>query len=104
LISAVHRTVQLDLPVVLVGAGLPQLPGLTGSAKSYAERLFRFPQIGTLAPAEARDVLELPVLDAGVTYQAGARPDPRAHPGLPVLPPGAGLRGLERRDPVADRP
>lgn len=68
LISAIHRTVQLDLPVVLVGAGLPQLPGLTGSAKSYAERLFRFPQIGSLAPEEAREVLELPVLDAGVKY------------------------------------
>jgi hypothetical protein len=68
LISAIHRTVQLDLPVVLVGAGLPQLPGLTGSAKSYAERLFRFPHIGSLAAGEARDVLKLPVLDAGVKY------------------------------------
>jgi hypothetical protein len=68
LISAIHRTVQLDLPVVLVGAGLPQLPGLTGSAKSYAERLFRFPHIGSLAAGEARDVLKLPVLDAGVEY------------------------------------
>lgn len=68
LISAVHRTVQLNLPIVLVGAGLPTLPGLTGSAKSYAERLFRFPQIGFLGPQEARDVLKLPVLDAGVEY------------------------------------
>ncbi len=70
LISALHRTVQLNLPVVLVGAGLPQLPGLTGSAKSYAERLFRFPQIGSLGAEEARDVLKLSlsVLDAGVTY------------------------------------
>lgn len=68
LISAIHRTVQLNLPVVLVGAGLPQLPGLTGSAKSYAERLFRFPHIGSLSADEARDVLKLPVLDAGVKY------------------------------------
>lgn len=68
LISATHRTVQLDLPVVLVGAGLPQLPGLTGSAKSYAERLFRFPRIGSLADAEARDVLTLPALDQGVKF------------------------------------
>ena len=44
IISAVHRTVQLSLPVLLVGAGLPQLPGLAGSAKSYAERLFDFPE------------------------------------------------------------
>lgn len=68
LITAIHRTVQLNLPIVLVGAGLPTLPGLTGSAKSYAERLFRFPQIGSLAAREARDVLQLPVLDAGVKY------------------------------------
>ncbi len=72
LIAAIHRTVQLNLPMVLVGAGLPQLPGLTGSAKSYAERLFRFPQIGSLADVEARDVLKLPVLDAGVKYTRDA--------------------------------
>lgn len=68
LISAVHRTVQLDLPIVLVGAGLPQLPGLTGEAKSYAERLFEFPQVGSLAAAEARAVLQLPVAEQGVTF------------------------------------
>lgn len=68
LISAIHRTVQLDLPVVLVGAGLPQLPGLTGSAKSYAERLFEFPQIGSLDANEARDVLKLPVKEQGVWF------------------------------------
>lgn len=72
LISAIHRTVQLNLPVVLVGAGLPTLPGLTGSAKSYAERLFRFPQIGSLGAQEARDVLKLPVRDAGVRYTRDA--------------------------------
>ena len=68
LISAIHRTVQLDLPVVLVGAGLPQLPGLTGNAKSYAERLFEFPQIGSLDASEARDVLSLPVKEQGVEF------------------------------------
>jgi hypothetical protein len=68
LISAIHRTVQLNLPVVLVGAGLPQLPGLTGNAKSYAERLFEFPQIGSLVAGQARDVLKLPVLEQGVKF------------------------------------
>ncbi|MEJ7893061.1 MAG: ATP-binding protein [Solirubrobacteraceae bacterium] len=72
LITAIHRTVQLNLPVVLVGAGLPQLPGLTGSAKTYAERLFRFPRIDSLGPKEARAVLELPVLEAGVKYTRDA--------------------------------
>ena len=66
LITALHRTAQRRLPVVLVGAGLPQLRGRMGQAKSYAERLFDFPEIGALAepaakiairkPAEAQDV------------------------------------------------
>lgn len=72
LISAIHRTVQLNLPVVLVGAGLPQLPGLTGNAKSYAERLFEFPRIDSLRDTEARDVLRLPAREQGVEFEAAA--------------------------------
>jgi AAA ATPase-like protein len=72
LISAIHRTVQLNLPVILVGAGLPQLPGLAGNAKSYAERLFEFPQIGSLNSADARAVLEIPAGDQGVAFEADA--------------------------------
>jgi hypothetical protein len=65
LITAIHRTTQLDLPVVLVGAGLPQLPGLAGDAKSYAERLFNFPEIGSLALPDAKAALSIPAHDAG---------------------------------------
>ena len=72
LISAIHRTVQLNLPVVLVGAGLPQLPGLTGNAKSYAERLFEFPQIDSLDDDHARDVLRLPVAEQDVAFTEDA--------------------------------
>jgi hypothetical protein len=72
LISAIHRTVQLDLPVVLVGAGLPQLPGLTGNAKSYAERLFEFPRIDSLGRDAARDVLRLPVAEQNVEFAPDA--------------------------------
>ena len=72
LISAIHRTVQLNLPVVLVGAGLPQLPGLTGNAKSYAERLFEFPRIDSLDDGHARDVLRLPVAEQNVAFTTGA--------------------------------
>lgn len=68
LITAVHRTTQLDLPVVLVGAGLPTLPGLAGDAKSYAERLFDFPMIGSLAPGEARDALSIPAHELGASF------------------------------------
>ncbi len=72
LISAVHRTTQLSLPVVLVGAGLPQLPGLAGEAKSYAERLFDFPMIGSLSEDDARAALAIPAHDRGVDYTDAA--------------------------------
>nr|WP_297461451.1 hypothetical protein [Ferrovum sp.] len=54
LITALHRCAQRSLPIVLVGAGLPQLRGQMGKAKSYAERLFDFPQIGPLDPESSR--------------------------------------------------
>jgi AAA ATPase domain len=72
LITAVHRTTQQDLPVVLVGAGLPQLPGLAGDAKSYAERLFEFPDIGPLAGADARAVITVPAEDHGIRFTESA--------------------------------
>jgi len=66
LITAIHRTTQLGLPIVLIGAGLPQLPGIAGDAKSYAERLFDFPMIGSLDPDQARDALSIPAQEQGV--------------------------------------
>lgn len=68
LITALHRTAQRKLPVVLLGAGLPQLRGQMGRAKSYAERLFDFPEIGPLAPPEARSALVKPAADLGVAF------------------------------------
>lgn len=72
LIAAVHRTMQLSLPVVLVGAGLPILPALAGDAKSYAERLFEFPLIGSLGPAEARAALAIPADVLGSSFTEDA--------------------------------
>lgn len=66
LITALHRTVQRRLPVVLVGAGLPQLRGRTGRAKSYAERLFDFTEVGALSPVAARVAIAKPAEDEGV--------------------------------------
>ena len=63
LVTSLHRTAQRNLPVVLVGAGLPQLPGKMGRAKSYAERLFDFPQIGALPPEAARRAISKPAQD-----------------------------------------
>ena len=79
LIMAVHRTTQLQLPLVLVGAGLPQLPGLAGNAKSYAERLFTFPEIGPLAPAEAQLAVANPADEAGVSIEPKAVASILAH-------------------------
>lgn len=66
LITALHRTAQRRLPVVLVGAGLPQLRGRMGRAKSYAERMFDFPEIGPLPPEAAKLAIEKPAKDQGV--------------------------------------
>jgi hypothetical protein len=72
LITAIHRTTQLDLPVVLAGAGLPQLPALAGTAKSYAERLFEFPRIGSLGGDDARAALRIPAQHEGADLTDGA--------------------------------
>ncbi len=66
LITALHRTAQRRLPVIMVGAGLPQLRGRTGRAKSYAERLFDFPEIGPLPPVAARLAIVKPANNEGV--------------------------------------
>ena len=72
LITALHRTSQRRLPVVLVGAGLPQLRGRMGKAKSYAERLFGFPGVGPLSPEAARIAIVKPLNDQGVAIDADA--------------------------------
>ena len=72
LITALHRTAQRSLPVVLVGAGLPQLPGKMGRAKSYAERLFDFPQIGPLPRDAAHLAITKPALEQAVVVEEDA--------------------------------
>jgi hypothetical protein len=61
LISALHRANQKQLPVTMIAAGLPQLLGQMGRAKSYAERLFEFVAVGPLDDAAARDAIRVPV-------------------------------------------
>ena len=72
LITALHRCAQKQLPITLVGAGLPQIVGQTGRAKSYAERLFEFPEIGPLDDAAARLALTAPAQKDGVIFNADA--------------------------------
>ena len=69
LISAMHRCAQEKLPLTLVAAGLPQLVGRAGKAKSYAERLFDYPEIGPLSNSEASIALTRPAADLDVRFQ-----------------------------------
>ncbi len=72
LITALHRCAQQRLPITVVGAGLPQLRGNMGRAKSYAERLFDFPLIGPLGSAAARRAIAKPAADQGVEFEEAA--------------------------------
>jgi len=72
LITALHECAQKTLPVVFIGAGLPQVAGLAGDAKSYAERLFQYPPIGPLPEPEARRALVDPIVEEGEAIEAPA--------------------------------
>lgn len=72
LIMAMHKIQQRQLPFVLLGAGLPVLPGMAGESKSYAERLFNFPDIGALSAGDATKALREPAQAAGVVFEAPA--------------------------------
>jgi len=72
LITALHGASQAQLPVTMVGAGLPQLVGLAGRAKSYAERLFEFVAIGPLDPRAAKAALCIPAQKEKVSFENGA--------------------------------
>lgn len=72
LIMAMHKVQQLQLPLVLLGAGLPVLPGLAGESKSYAERLFGFPDVGALSQEDAAKALYDPAKAVGVLFESSA--------------------------------
>lgn len=72
LVMGLHRASQLRLPITFAAAGLPSLAALTGEAKSYAERMFAFPAIGSLPADQAREALEVPALDEHVRWDDAA--------------------------------
>jgi len=72
LIMAIHRISQKQLPLILIGAGLPQLVGLAGKAKSYAERLFDYPVVDALSPNDAVIALREPARREGVEFMEDA--------------------------------
>jgi hypothetical protein len=72
LIMAMHKVQQRQLPLVLLGAGLPILPGFAGESKSYAERLFSFPVVGALSEADTAKALQAPAHAVGVVFELTA--------------------------------
>ena len=108
LIIALHGISQRQLPVTMVGAGLPQVRGRMGKAKSYAERLFEFPEIGALSDEHARLAIAKPAADEGVAIDEdaldaivartqrstyGTPPNaPRSRPRSSIRPPNARSR------------
>ena len=72
LIVACHEVAQRNLPMFFAGAGLPQIAALAGNAKSYAERLFNYPEVGQLDPSAASAALLHPAKREGVELEDGA--------------------------------
>lgn len=72
LIKALHRCAQEQLPVIMIAAGLPQVVGLTGRAKSYAERMFDFPELGALPREDADRAVTVPAVAQDVTVTPSA--------------------------------
>jgi len=72
LIMALHKVSQLNLPLIVVGAGLPQILGLAGESKSYAERLFDYPPVGALSAEDAGQAIVRPARDMNVLFDEAA--------------------------------
>ncbi|MGH3320988.1 MAG: AAA family ATPase [Streptosporangiaceae bacterium] len=72
LCAACHELSQVGGPLIVVGAGLPHLPTLLSSSKSYSERLFRYVRIGRLARDAADYALVAPAEREGVEYKQEA--------------------------------
>ena len=72
LIMTVHKVAQTNLPLIVVGAGLPQILALAGESKSYAERLFDYPKVGALSREDARQALVEPAKAEGASYDDDA--------------------------------
>lgn len=72
LTAAIHRTTQMELPVALICAGLPNLPLRLIEAKTYAERLYAFPRLAALSESASREALRVPAEREGVDFEDAA--------------------------------
>ena len=101
---ACHEIAQRNLPLLFVGAGLPQVAALAGKAKSYAERLFDYPEVGPLDPEAARAAIVIPARNEGVSFDDGAVDAIlQATWNYPYFHPGVGIPGVEPRTVEPDR-
>lgn len=71
-ITALHRATQKNMPITIAAAGLPQIPRLTGEARSYAERLFGFPVIANLPEPDAEAALVEPARQQQIVFEPEA--------------------------------
>ena len=71
-VVACHEIAQRNLPLLFIGAGLPQVAALAGKAKSYAERLFDYPEVGPLDSDAARAAIAIPAQKEGVSFEDDA--------------------------------
>ena len=71
---AIHDAGQGDepLPILLMGAGLPSLPGILADATSHAERLYKYRSVGPLGTQAAERALRRPAESLGVSWSADA--------------------------------
>ncbi len=72
LIVSIHKIGQRQLPLIVFGAGLPQLAALAGEAKSYAERLFDYPPVGPLESSDAEHAIREPIRSKGAEIERAA--------------------------------
>jgi hypothetical protein len=72
LIMALHKCAQYAVPIVLVGAGLPQVMAMTGRSRSYAERMFEFPTVGSLCQEDSNLALRIPAERQGISWTDAA--------------------------------
>lgn len=72
LIVSIHKIGQRRLPLIVFGAGLPQLAAMAGEAKSYAERLFDYPPVGPLESSDAERAIREPIRSKGAEIEGKA--------------------------------
>ena len=72
LITVQHKMGQRNLPFYIIGAGLPNLPGVLTKARSYAERLFEYRSIGRIDDEAVIEGFQKPAHELGYAFDDAA--------------------------------